>query len=452
MTHLECFTRLNKGTLVSKLQNLFRSLFNSPILWGLLGAASFYILVFSSPLGTELVRRYFTRHPVEYGETILFAVGMAALLLRAMEVAEQRAVLRKPPLGPVPPIAPLADEACRAIEERLGQLPSWRREDYYFRRVRAAVNFVRQRGSAQGLGDELKYMADLDAGRLQNVYALFHVIIWAIPILGFLGTTIGITMALNGVDLKDFDGSMVHVLTGLGLKFDTTTVGLAMAILLMFSYFFVHRSESGLLEQVDLCAARDLGSRFPETSVETSGDAAAVRRLAEVMVQSVEKLVFRQAELWQASMDAAAGRWSRMAEAAGDQLEKAMSGALAENLRMHAEHLAAAEQTTAEQNRRQWEKVYQAQTENVKALASLQGELAGQADVLARAVEASGEVARLQDALNRNLAALAGAKHFEKTVEGLAATIHLLNARLSESPAEAISIQLEPARHHAKAA
>ena len=52
--------------------------------------------------------------------------------------------------------------------------------------------------------------------------------------------------------------------------------------------------------------------------------------------------------------------------------------------------------------------------------------------MLQRAVEASGEVAGLEDALNRNLAALAGAKHFEQTVLGLAATIHLLNARLAE--------------------
>ena len=60
--------------------------------------------------------------------------------------------------------------------------------------------------------------------------------------------------------------------------------------------------------------------------------------------------------------------------------------------------------------------------------------MARQAEVLGRAVEASGEVSRLEDALNRNLATLAGAKHFEQTVLGLAATINLLNARLAERP------------------
>ena len=57
--------------------------------------------------------------------------------------------------------------------------------------------------------------------------------------------------------------------------------------------------------------------------------------------------------------------------------------------------------------------------------------------MLGRAVEATGEVIRLEDALNRNLTALAGAKHFEQTVISLAAAIHLLNARLAETATNA---------------
>jgi len=54
--------------------------------------------------------------------------------------------------------------------------------------------------------------------------------------------------------------------------------------------------------------------------------------------------------------------------------------------------------------------------------------------------------------LNRNLAALAGARHFQQTVMSLAAAIHLLNARLAEPPAVAPSIQLETKRSGTQAA
>ena len=66
------------------------------------------------------------------------------------------------------------------------------------------------------------------------------------------------------------------------------------------------------------------------------------------------------------------------------------------------------------------------------------------------AVEAAGEVTRLEDALNRNLAALAGAKHFEQTVLSLAAAVNMLSARLAESPNA--PIRLESVRRSANAA
>ena len=68
------------------------------------------------------------------------------------------------------------------------------------------------------------------------------------------------------------------------------------------------------------------------------------------------------------------------------------------------------------------------------------------------AVEAAGEVTRLEDVLNRNLATLAGAKHFEQTVMSLAAAIHLLNARLAETPADTPPIKLDPNRGETQAA
>ena len=63
-----------------------------------------------------------------------------------------------------------------------------------------------------------------------------------------------------------------------------------------------------------------------------------------------------------------------------------------------------------------------------------QAELIRQGEVMTRAVEATGEVIKLEKALNDNLQALAGAKNFEETVMSLAAAIHLLNSRLTRTP------------------
>jgi hypothetical protein len=59
-----------------------------------------------------------------------------------------------------------------------------------------------------------------------------------------------------------------------------------------------------------------------------------------------------------------------------------------------------------------------------------QEQLNRQADVLLRVVEATGQVRRLEEALNSNLASLAGSHHFEETVVGLSAALQLMSANL----------------------
>ena len=300
----------------------------------------------------------------------------------------------------------------RRVRGSVGQLddvPARRQGEYYIARLRAALLHVQRHDSADKLDDELKYFSDVDAARLHTSYGLFRVIVWAIPILGFLGTVIGITMALNSVDMQAPDKSMLQVLNGLGLKFDTTALALAFAMILMFVHFYVEQAETALLEQVDGRMLDELAGRFATSAaspVAGDGQIVAVRRMAEAMMQSTDSLVRRQAELWQSSVDAAAQQWAKMSEAAAGQVQTAM--------------------------------------------ASAAGDLARQTEVLQRAVEAAGEVTRLEDALNRNLAALAGAKHFEQTVLSLAAAVNMLSARLAESPNA--PVRLESTRRSAHAA
>ena len=59
-----------------------------------------------------------------------------------------------------------------------------------------------------------------------------------------------------------------------------------------------------------------------------------------------------------------------------------------------------------------------------------QVEMVKLSEMMARVVEATGEVRKLESSLNSNLQSLAGAKNFEDTVMSLSAAIHLLNTRL----------------------
>jgi biopolymer transport protein ExbB/TolQ len=392
------------------------------------------------------MNRYFTHHPVEYGETLLFSIGMAALMLRLADVISQRMALAKSPWEGIEPGQKPLHELCQTLDAELNRQAN-RQAEYYLGRLSAAVNFVDRLGSTEGLGDELKFLSDRDATLAHGRYGLFRLIVWAIPILGFLGTVIGITLALNAIDPKALDTSMAQVMMGLGLKFDTTAVALSLSMVLMFVHFFADRAETALLTAVDLRVEGDLAEYLPAVPAGADGQVVAMRRMAEVMVAATDRLIERQAQLWQASIEAAAGRWAEMGDAAAANLTRALD----ESLKHHAERLAANEESVAEQGRRQWEKIAQAQLQHVQSLAGVQNSLAQQAETMGRILQATGDVEQLQDVLNRNLAALAGAKNFEQTVLGLAAAIHLLNGRMVESTS-APAVQLESKRRTSKAA
>jgi len=63
-------------------------------------------------------------------------------------------------------------------------------------------------------------------------------------------------------------------------------------------------------------------------------------------------------------------------------------------------------------------------------VADQQSELVHQGEVLRQVVEATGQIKRLEIALNDNLHSLAGSHNFEETVMSLSAAIQLLTTRL----------------------
>jgi biopolymer transport protein ExbB/TolQ len=434
--------RFTEGTTVHQLNRLAQRILGSPVLWGLLGVLLFYGLVHGGPLDLPLVRRYFTNHPVEYAETLMFAIGLAALTLKRLDLAAQHRGLARSPWGPASKEAQTLDARARTLAEQLRRLSEARQREPYIRRLRAAVEYVKDLGSTEGLRDELRYQADIDAERRRAGYGLFRVIVWAIPIMGFLGTVIGITMALNGIDPKAIDESMNNVTRGLGVKFDTTALALSMAMVLMFLHFYVERVDEILREQVNRRVELEIVSQFPQAPSGPDGQVVAVRRMAEAMLTAADELVRRQAQLWQQSMDEAATRWNQTADAAGQQLKKALADALRESLSEHARQLAAHQEAATARDRQHAEQLQQGQSQQLQAIGGLQTAMTRQAEVLVRAIEATGQVNRLEDALNRNLATLAGSKHFEQTVLGLAATINLLNARLAGTSVDASAVRL----------
>lgn len=417
----------------------------APVLLGLAASWLFFALTRQGPLDHPLVHRYFAGHPINMLETALFFVGLAALALKGLELAGELQALGAT-LGPhEAPATAAGGSAASQVEQLLEAVAQWPariRRSRLGRRLEEALVGVQQRGSTDALPEELKYLAEAEAVRAQDSYALVRIVIWATPMLGFLGTVVGITDALGdlgrelgqsagGDSGKALNTAMQGLLSGLYVAFDTTAIALCFSIVLMFLQFLADRVETQLLESVDQRAAEELLTRLAVDHLSADPQVRAVQQVGQSLLRATEQLVQRQVELWQQALVAAQEQWQETTRQSTQQMQAALAGALGQVLSEHAAELGRIEQAAAQQLQLRWEQWQTALSQNARLLHAQQQELVRQGELMTQAIRAAGEVIQLERALNQNLASLAGAKNFEDTVMSLAAAIHLLNSRLS---------------------
>ena len=443
--------------------------FRSPLLWGTVLCAAFYSFIVGGVLNSPMVSRYFNGHPVENVETFLFFIGLSALFIKGWDVYFQRRAVGQGVFGSV--AQPESPQQATVLLARLATFPKAQQSSYLIQRFRKALEHVKRNESAQNLEDELKYLADMDAATMQQSYSLMRIVVWAIPILGFLGTVIGITVAMGelGVSVSDGGDSLKNMLAGLSVAFDTTALALALSMVLMFTQYVVEGRENELLNTVNIVIGRELAGRFETLPEGPEGDLTAIRRMLETVLSGVDESVRQQAAIWRQTFADTEDQWRRQLVQTGAVLEKSMTGALSnaigkdvgtsiaqsigQTMNQQNQSLLAGQsqlnqsflQTQQQINQEavnRTDRMEKAIGDSAEGLASLEQKLVYQMDVLGKSMAAVNQISSLEQSLNKNLNALAGSRNFEKTVMSLAAAIQLLSSRLSDIPQPSDRVEL----------
>ena len=404
-----------------------------PLFWGTAGTLGFYLLISWGVIRSQTVIRYFAGHPVEYVETFLFFVGVMALLMKATNLASQFNVL---PNTKLPQPNEMGDSPERAGElmDTIKKFPERMRETVYARRLLNALRFVMRSESADELDEQLRYLSDTDADRSHEGYSLVRIIVWATPMLGFLGTVIGITLALGQLSPEALidapKEAMQGLLAGLSVAFDTTALALSLSIALMFFQYLVREVESQLLTVVDRRAEDELIGRFQLKGTSTDPNVATIRQMNERVIQSVEELAVRQAAIWESSLTETKTQWSEALQSTNAAVHSELQESLQAAMVSHAAAMSAAEEKISEKSLDRWADIQQSMIHQSSVLASHHEKVTGQSEMMERVLNAVGDVTNLEKALNSNLSALASSKNFEDTVVSLSAAIQLLTSRL----------------------
>lgn len=274
---------------------IFRRAKKSPLFWGGLVAFAFYSFLHNGVIQSAFLTRYLATHPVEYIETGLFFVGMTALILKLFDLFWERASIESAPILPDLQGTRLDSRSCKSLLRTINEFVDQRGNSYYPDRLGRAVKYVQQAESAELLDQELRYLAEEDSIRAESNYGFVQMIIWAIPILGFLGTVIGIALAMGQLAPEELERSLPVVMDGLTVAFDTTAIALAFSIVLYFSKFVVAQYETQILAQVDQQVNNELRSRFELVGpTNDNSQVIAVRRMVESLADGMQDLVDKQ--------------------------------------------------------------------------------------------------------------------------------------------------------------
>ncbi|HBJ36358.1 MAG TPA: hypothetical protein DDZ51_16730 [Planctomycetaceae bacterium] len=283
-------------------------------LMGIIATVVFYALLY--PVRDSFFGQLFwQRGPVPFPTTCLMFWAIAILILKWNNLKKQKTAMLLDIL-PTDISQEITVGGLDAFIKNINELPGATSDTFLVNRVVRGIEHFRARNHAAETVTMMGSQAEIDANNVNGSYTILKVFIWALPILGFIGTVMGVSAAVASLAGSLSDGgsmdamkvALKDVFGGLGTAFDTTLLALIMSLMVKIPASALQKAEEDLLTSVDEYCNENLLRRLndgrrqnnDETRLrEPDGDMSAFREAVE------QALGTRQAELekWLGKLD-----------------------------------------------------------------------------------------------------------------------------------------------------
>ncbi len=235
-------------------------------LFGLLATAIFFggvIWIQQRPDLRWLGNMFLDRGPSQFVTMFLFFWALGILLIKTQKLRLQRRALT---VNAVPAQGDfqLNTATARSTLDRIHGLADATGHFLLLNRIERALSNLKNIGQISDVSSILQTQAAYDEEQVNSSYGLVQGFIWAIPVVGFIGTVLGLSQAIGffGETLKsegDMGGireSLQSVTAGLATAFETTLVALVCALVLQLLVTYLQTKESEFLDACnDFCHA-----------------------------------------------------------------------------------------------------------------------------------------------------------------------------------------------------
>lgn len=267
---------------------------NAKLSFGIgLGLTLLWFLIvypFQAPHGTSpsnfttmqtLANLFYKHFTVSFANTLFFFWAMTICYLKLQKLKHQRAAMLLDVL-PMELGKEINAQNVGAFIDHIYRLPYQLRDSLMVNRIRKALEFFEVRQNVGHVSAMMTSQSAIDGSRIMGSYIIVRAFLWAIPLLGFIGTVVGLSHAISGMsfggveDVGAIMGSINNVTSGLGTAFDATLLGLIFAVSLNFPLNSLAKHEEEALNDIDAFCNEVLLPRLNDGSGAGGGDLGAI--------------------------------------------------------------------------------------------------------------------------------------------------------------------------------
>ena len=230
----------------------------------------------------ELLANLFYKHiTVSFANTLFFSWAMTICYLKWKILHHQREAMLLDVL-PMELGKQINSQNVARFIDHIYLLPIHLRDSLMVNRIRKALEFFEVRPNVSDVSAMMTSQSAIDGARIMSSYIVVRAFLWAIPLLGFIGTVVGLSAAISGMSFANVEdvgkivGSINNVTSGLGTAFDATLLGLVFAVTLNFPLNALAKQEDETLNDIDAFCNEVLLPRLNDGVGAGAGDIGAV--------------------------------------------------------------------------------------------------------------------------------------------------------------------------------
>lgn len=225
---------------------------------------------------TIVGQSFMHRGPIPYVIVFFFFWSIAILFDKQLKLNLQRRALGFT-IVPADPrfvlTAGTVDEIIAAIHQTVDEP----RQFVLFNRILIALSNLRNLGRVSDVDDILRSQAENDEAAMETSYHMLQGFVWAIPVLGFIGTVLGLSQAIGAfggvlattTDVSQLKPALQGVTVGLSVAFETTLHGLVGAMIIQLWLTALKVSEESFLDSCSEYCLRHVVGRLRLTLYDT---------------------------------------------------------------------------------------------------------------------------------------------------------------------------------------